>query len=70
MRRNLVQEFDDTGEPWKPSAPNIVIIIDELADLMMTSGRESRKSRSRGWPKMASGGGHFHLVLATQRPSV
>src|SRR6266700_489016 len=38
MRRNLVQEYDDKGEPWKP-LPFIVIIIDELADLMMTSGR-------------------------------
>ena len=49
MRRNLVKEYDDKGEPWKP-LPYIVIIIDELADLMMTSGREV-KSRSRAWHK-------------------
>jgi len=39
MRRNLVKEYDEKGDPWKP-LPYIVIIIDELADLMMTSGRE------------------------------
>jgi S-DNA-T family DNA segregation ATPase FtsK/SpoIIIE len=29
MRRNLIKEYDDKGEPWKP-LPYIVIIIDEL----------------------------------------
>ena len=37
MRRNLVHEYDENGEPWK-ALPYIVIIIDELADLMMVSG--------------------------------
>src|ERR1043166_4196645 len=46
MRRNLVKEYDDNGEPWKP-LPYIVIIIDELADLMMTSGREVEESITR-----------------------
>ena len=47
MRRNLVKEYDDAGEPWKP-LPFIVIIIDELADLMMTSGHEVEES-SPAW---------------------
>src|SRR4051812_20280707 len=42
-RRNEIGQLDDNGEPHR-ILPYIVIIIDELADLMMASGREVEES--------------------------
>lgn len=48
--------------------PFIVVIIDELADLMMTSGKDVEECLVR-LSQMARASG-IHIIIATQRPSV
>jgi S-DNA-T family DNA segregation ATPase FtsK/SpoIIIE len=65
--KKLTEEAN--GEPpVLESMPYIVIIIDELADLMITSSRAVEESITRLAQKARAVG--VHLVCATQRPSV
>lgn len=54
-------------ETFEPKMPFVVIVIDELADLMMTSAKEVENSITRLAQKSRAVG--IHVILATQRPS-
>jgi len=80
--RDAIKEGNPLADPlWEPTAfidedsagtlselPQIVIIIDELADMMMVVGKKVEELIARLAQKARASG--LHLVLATQRPSV
>ncbi|TWT41475.1 DNA translocase FtsK [Thalassoglobus neptunius] len=68
LDRMGITEDDEEAEQVPERMPYIVIIADEMADLMMTNGKEVESHIIRLAQKSRAVG--IHLVLATQKPTV
>ena len=62
------QQLEEENQAEIKELPYIVVVIDELADLMMVTGKKVEQLIARLAQKARASG--IHLVIATQRPSV
>ena len=63
-----VQTTENIEPPDLEPLPNIVVVVDELADMMITVGKKVEQLISRLAAKARASG--IHMIIATQRPSV
>jgi S-DNA-T family DNA segregation ATPase FtsK/SpoIIIE len=68
LMERLEPEDDESRQAIPINLPFIVIVADEIADLMMTSGKEVEQHIIRLAQKSRAVG--IHLILATQKPTV
>tara|TARA_Y100001970_G_scaffold219585_1_gene269478 strand:- start:1579 stop:3591 length:2013 start_codon:yes stop_codon:yes gene_type:complete len=63
-----VKTSENIEPPDLEPLPNIVVVVDELADMMITVGKKVEQLISRLAAKARASG--IHMIIATQRPSV
>ncbi len=68
LRERIAPESDEEWTQIPGQLPFIVIIADEMADLMMTAGKDAEQHIIRLAQKSRAVG--IHLILATQKPTV
>jgi len=69
VRARNIDEYNAKMSSRKDKIPNIVFVIDELADLMLSGNKKEVEHSITRIAQMARAVG-IHLILATQRPSV